>query len=107
MMSHVRLVRLKFKPGKKQIRLDWCEQLKQRTDEVMETLQSEGTLSESCFVSQDGESLYYFMEAEDLLRAKQAVQDSTFQIDQDHRSARMASLDFVEELEPLFHFRNS
>ena len=106
-MSQVRLVKLRFKPGKKQIWLDWCEQLKKRTAEVMETLRKEGTLSESCFVSQDGESLFYFMEAEDLERAKQAVQNSTLKIDEEHREARLASLEFVEELSPLFHFRNS
>ncbi|MBI3935079.1 MAG: hypothetical protein HY316_10345 [Acidobacteria bacterium] len=106
-MSQVRLVRLKFQSGKKQIWLDWCEQLKKRTDAVLETLRNEGTLSESCFVSQDGDSLYYFMEAEDLERATKAFQGSPFRLDQEHRDARLASLEFVEELSPLFHFRNS
>ena len=106
-MSQVRLIRLKFKSGKKQVWLGWCEQLNKRPKEVIETLQNEGVLSEACFVSQDGESLFYFMEAEDLERAKQAVQSSTLKIDQEHREARLASLEFVEELSPLFHFRNS
>jgi len=105
-MSQVRLVKLKFKPGGKQIWLNWCEELKRKTDEVMESLPERRNLSESCFVSQDGESLFYFMEAEDLERAKQAVQTSTLKIDVEHREARLASLDFVEELSPLFHFRN-
>ncbi|MBI4479188.1 MAG: hypothetical protein HY651_04110 [Acidobacteria bacterium] len=106
-MSQVRLVKLKFKAGGKQIWLDWCEQLKNRSDEVMETLRSERTLSESCFVSQDGGSLYYFLEAEDLEHAKKAFHGSTFNIDREHREARLASLEFVEELTPVFHFRNS
>ena len=105
-MSQARLVRLKFKPGKEQIWLNWCQELMRRTDEVMQTLRNEGTLSESSFVSQDGESVYCFMEVEDLERAKYAFQNSTFRIDKEHRAARMASLEFVEELSPLFHFRN-
>ena len=46
-MSQVRLVQFRFKPGKKQIWLDWCEQLKQRVDEGMKTLKGERVLSES------------------------------------------------------------
>ena len=105
-MSQVRLVKLKFKPGKKQIWLDWCEQLKKRADEVIETLKNEGTLSEACFISQDGESIYYFIEMEDLEKAGQAFKNSSYKIDKDHREAREASLEKVEELNPLFYFNN-
>jgi hypothetical protein len=97
---------LKFKPDKKQVWLDWCEELKRRADEVIETLQNEGTLSEACFISQDGESVYYFMEVEDLGRAQAAFKNSTFKIDGEHRQAFSQSLERVEELTPLFHFQN-
>jgi hypothetical protein len=46
------------------------------------------------------------VEAEDLEQAKRAFQDSTFEIDQEHRQAQLASLEKVEELVPLFHFRS-
>ena len=86
--------------------MDWCEQLKKRADEVLETLKSEGTLSEACFVSQDGESIYYFMEMENLEKARQAFKNSNHKIDKDHREARDSSLEKIEELTPLFHFQN-
>ena len=79
--------------------MDWCGQLKKRADEVLETLKSEGTLSEACFVSQDGESIYYFMEIENL-------ENSNHKIDKDHRDARDSSLEKIEELTALFYFQN-
>lgn len=105
-MPQVRLVKLKFKPGKKQIWRDWCEQLKQRVNEVVETLKNEGTLAEACFVSQDGESVYYFMEVEDLAKTKKAFKNSAYKIDKDHREAIIASLEKIEEMNTLFYFRN-
>jgi len=105
-MSQAILVKLKFKAGRKQIWLDWCEQLKKRTDEVIETLKNEGTLSEACFISRDGEDLYYYAEVEDVERARQAFRSSTYKIDQEHRQAQGASLEKVEELSPVFYFRN-
>ena len=105
-MAGVRLVKMKFKPDGKQVWLDWCDQLKRRTDEVLETLKNEGALSEACFVSQDGESVYYFMEVENLDRARTAFKSSTFKIDAEHREAVLQSLERVEELTPIFHFQN-
>lgn len=103
-MSEVKLYKFVFKPTKKQVWLDWCEELKTRQAEVIETLKNEGVLSESCFLSADGLSIYYFMEAKDFAKAKEAVKKSMFKIDAEHKTARQSSIDFVEELACLFHF---
>ena len=105
-MSNVRLVQMKFQPEKKQVWLDWCEQLKNRSEEVIETLKSEGVRTEACFLSEDGNSIFYFMEVSDLEKEKAAVESSTFQIDKDHREARLQSLERGHVLTTLFFFEN-
>lgn len=60
-MTQVKLYKLKFKPDAKEIWLDWSRELLRRKNEVVATLKNEGVVSESCFVSGDGESVYYFM----------------------------------------------
>ena len=103
-MTEVKLIKFTFK--RRQVWLDWCEELKKRQDEVIETLKNEGVVSESCFISEDGLSLYYFMEAESFAKAKEAVNKSKFKIDAEHRAIREASIEFVEKLTCLFHFPN-
>lgn len=106
-MSEVKLIKFTFKPGKKQVWLDWCEELKKRQTEVIETLKNEGVLSESCFISEDGLAIYYFMEAQDFAKAKAAVTKSIYKIDAEHKAIREASIEFSERLTCLFHFPNS
>ena len=106
-MTNVKLVKFKFKPEAKQIWLDWSEELKRRKEEVIATLKNEGVVSESCFISDNGEEVYYFMEAEDFEKAKNAVLENPHPIDADHKKARESSLEFVAKLDCLFHFENS
>jgi L-rhamnose mutarotase len=105
-MTEVKLVKLKLKNGNKKIWLDWCEELKQRKNEVIETLRNEGVISESCFLSEDEKYIYYFMEAEDFKKVKEAVNKSNFNIDHDHKIKRKLSLEKVCNLTELFHFEN-
>ena len=105
-MTNVKLVKFKFKPEAKQIWLDWSEELKRRKEEVIATLKNEGVVSESCFISDTGEEVYYFMEAEDFEKAKNAVLENPHPIDADHKKARESSLEFVAKLDCLFHFGN-
>ena len=84
-MTNVKLIKLKFKEGNKETWLNWCEQLKHRKPEVIETLKNEGILSESCFLSEDEQCIYYFMEAEDFEKAKAAVNKGNFKIDSEHQ----------------------
>lgn len=105
-MANVKLVKFKFKPAGKQIWLDWSEELKRRKDEVIAALRNENVVSECCFISKDGESVYYFMEAEDFDKAKNAITNNPQPIDGDHKKARESSLEFVEKLDCLFNFDN-
>ncbi len=105
-MTNAKLFKFKFKSSQKQVWLDWSEELKRRKDEVISTLKNEGVVSESCFISEDGEYVYYFMEAEDFEKAKSAVIINPHPIDIDHKKARESSLEFIEKLECLFHFDN-
>lgn len=105
-MTQVKLFKLKLKKGNEHLWLDWCEELKSREPEVIETLKNEGVVSESCFLSEDEKCVYYFMEAQDFEYAKQAVQNSHFKIDAEHRKRRELSLEIVAELKELFHFEN-
>lgn len=105
-MSLVSLVKFRFKPDKKQIWLDWSQELLRRKEEVIETLKNEGVVSESCFISQNGEEVYYFMEALDLNKAHEMVDKNPHPIDNEHKIARQSSLEFVEKLEVLFEFAN-
>lgn len=105
-MTKVKLVKFKFKPGARQIWLDWSEELKSRKDEVIATLKNEGVVSESCFISEDGEYVYYFMEADDFEKVRKAVTENPHPIDADHKKAREGSLEIAAKLECLFHFEN-
>ena len=103
-MTQVKLIKLRLKEGNERVWLDWCEELKQRKNEVIETLKNEGVLSESCFLSEDEKCVYYFMEAESFDKAKSAVEKSNFKIDADHKEKRILSLEKVAQLKELFHF---
>ena len=105
-MTKVKLVKLKLKEGNEQSWLDWCKELKQRKNEVIETLKNEGVLSESCFLSEDEKCVYYFMEAKDFDKTKDAVKKSNLKIDAQHKEKRNLSLEKVAQLKELFHFEN-
>lgn len=105
-MSQVQLVKFRFKPGKKQVWLDWSKELMRRKAEVMATLRDEGVLSESCYISENGEEIYYFMEVEDFDKVLEVVRKSPHPIDHDHRLAKKESIERVGVLECLFQFEN-
>ncbi len=105
-MTKAKLAKFRFKSDGKQIWLDWSKELRRRKDEVIATLKNEGVVSESCFISEDGEYVYYFMEAEDFEKAKKAVIENPHPIDSDHKRARENSLELVAKLDCLFHFDN-
>jgi L-rhamnose mutarotase len=103
-MTEVKLVKLKLKD--KKVWLDWCEELKSRKNEVIETLKAEGIVSESCFLSEDEKCIYYFIEAESFDKAKSVVEKSNHVIDAEHKVKRELSLEKVAQLKELFHFEN-
>lgn len=102
-MSEVVLVESRFQPGGLESWRAWCRELQRREPEVVATLRDEGVLSEACFLGRDGASLFYFMEAEDVARARRVGEASVHPIDVEHRARREASLMRIGPLEPLFH----
>lgn len=105
-MTQVKLVKFKLKKGSEKIWLDWCKALKSRKSEVMETLKNEGVVSESCFLSESEQCVYYFVETENFEKARQAFDKSGFAIDAEHKDKRRLGLEKVAELKQLFHFEN-
>lgn len=105
-MTNATLVHFIFKPDKKQAWLDWSCELLRRREEVIETLKEEGVLSESCFISEDGESIFYFMEAEDIEKVHRVFADSIHDIDLDHKKVMGESLVRISQLKCLFHIDN-
>lgn len=105
-MTEIKLVKLEIKKGKKDKWLNWCDELKKRQKEVIETLKKEGVKSEACFISENGEEIYYFMEADNLEKAKEVALKSNYKIDSEHKSIKTETLEKVETLKQLFFFKN-
>ncbi len=103
-MTQVNLVRFEVKHGQIEMWLNWCEELKRREKEALESMSNEGVVSEACFLSNDGKSVYYFMEAENLETAKAIGQRSVLPIDTKHRVIRESTLHGVERMKTLFNF---
>lgn len=103
-MTDVVLAKYKIIENKHHIWLDWCEELKRRKIEVIETLQAEKVFSEACFISDDGKYVYIFMEASDMNYAQEMGKTSKFPIDASHKQNRSLSLEYVGILKELFHF---
>ncbi len=105
-LTEVRLVKLKIKEGKIQKWLEWCEELKRRSNEVLETLKNEGTISEACFLSEDENSIYYFMESNSFEKAYEVYRKSSFPIDKEHKAIQKETLESVANLKVLFNFHS-
>jgi [ribosomal protein S5]-alanine N-acetyltransferase len=105
-MSELKLLKLTLKPDAKSGWLRWCEELEKRTPEVVETMRSEGMLLEAAFLSKDGESVYYVVEANNLEKARAAARNSPYPIDREHRQVFWSSFGEIEPLEALLYFRN-
>ena len=101
-----RLARFRFKPGGRQIWLDWCVESERRRQECVETMQSEGVRTECCYLSDDGEELYYFEDTPDWDKADAAYKSSHFPIDAEHAAKFAQCLEKVGQLKTLFEFHN-
>ena len=104
-MTEVRLVKFKIKPSKKEEWLAWCKELEKRKNESVATLKNEGVVSESCFFSSD-DYIYYFVEAYDLKKAKEAVTNNPHPIDKEHQAKKAACLEKVDALKNILHSEN-
>jgi len=106
-MTEVYLVKHKFRPvtGKKEW-LKWSEELKRREQEVISTLRQEGVRLEACFLSEDEDSVYYFMEVEDLKKAYEVFEKSKIPVDREHEKVKASAFEDEVYLKKLFVFRN-
>ena len=106
-MTEVYLVRHKFRPktGKREW-LDWSRELKRREEEVLTTLRNEGVRLEACFLAEDEDCVYYFLEVEDLKKAYAVFEKSQIPVDRKHENVKQSA--FIDEvyLKKLFEFRN-
>lgn len=111
-MPDVVLARHRIEDGKVDRLRDWFDELDDRREEVVATLRNERMFTESAFVGdgpdEDATYIYVFLEADDLDAARQATDESDFEIDDEHR----AVIDDVlvegggTEFELLGHFTN-
>ena len=97
--------RLKPDTGKKEW-LDWSKQLISREPEVLATLRQEGVRLEACFLSEDEEYIYYFLEVEDLKKAYEVFAQSKLPVDREHEKIKDSALEGGISLKNLFVFRN-
>jgi len=106
-LTEVYLAKHKLVPGTgKEDWLHWSEELKKREAEVVRTLRQEGVHLEACFLSEDEESVYYFLEVENLEKAYEVFEKSKLSIDRDHEKVRNSSFESSVYLKNLFVFRN-
>ncbi len=106
-MTEVYLVKHRLRPltGKK-VWLDWAEELKRRESEVLSTLRQEGVHLEACFLSEDEDAVYYFMEVDDLKKAFEVFDKSKIPIDREHERVKASAFEDEVYLKKLFGFRN-
>jgi L-rhamnose mutarotase len=106
-MAEVYLVKHRLRPvtGKKEW-LDWSEELKRREKEVLATLRQEGVHLEACFLSEEEDTVYYFMEVEDLRKAFAVFEKSELSIDREHEKVRASAFEDEVYLKKLFVFHN-
>ncbi|WP_227353314.1 DUF6176 family protein [Haladaptatus salinisoli] len=107
-MVDVVLTKRKIKPGKTRRLKEWMAEIRSREDEAVETYESEGMHSESAFIERtdEGDFLVYYMESEDARRAYEAFENSTHEIDREHKEVMEATLEderSVGEYELLYH----
>ncbi|SIQ69031.1 hypothetical protein SAMN05421858_0094 [Haladaptatus litoreus] len=110
-MTDVVLTKQKIEPGKTERLKEWSEEVRERKDEAVETLQNEGMHAESAFIERtdDGDFLVYYMKAEDIHEVYEAFENSTHEIDREHEEVMRETLESVEdvgEYELLYHLDN-
>ena len=106
-MTEVYLVKYRLKPGTgKKEWLDWSEELKSREEEVVATLKQEGVHLEACFLSEDEQAVYYFLEVEDLKKAYEIFEKSTIPVDREHERVKASAFESKVDLKKLFVFHN-
>jgi hypothetical protein len=110
-MVDVVLSKQEIADGKTERLREWAEEVQRRSDEAVETLRDEGMHSETAFVehTDDGDYLVYYMKADDIEAVYEAFEDSTHDIDEDHKRVLadvLADGENVGDYEFLYHLEN-
>lgn len=109
-MPDVALVRQEVDPEKVDRLREWTDEVLERSDEALASMEAEGMHAEAAFLheSEDGVYLYAYMEADDVEAALATFAESDRDIDEDHREVMddvvVGGAD-LEEFEPLYHLR--
>lgn len=110
-VTEAQLIRYRLEPGGEERLREWAEDVKSRRDEAVQTLRDEGTLTETAFLESrpDGDYVSFYMEAEDLVAAHEAFEESDHDIDEEFARvlAEVTADDQPDaEIETLYHLTN-
>jgi L-rhamnose mutarotase len=97
-------VRVRLQPGSLERVREWAAELNSRRDEVLATLRDEGVRIESVFL--DGDTLVYYMRADDVEHARAVYARSTHAIDAYHQRFKDETFGEQTVLELLIDFEN-
>ena len=97
-------MRVRLEPGSLPRVREWAAELNARRDEVMATLRDEGIRVESVFL--DGETLVYYLKADDLDQAREVYARSQHAIDVYHQRFKDETFAEQTQLELLVDFEN-
>lgn len=110
-MADVDLTKQKLKSGKTEQLREWMSEIQEREEEAVQTLQSEGMHSEAAFLehTEDGDYLVYYMEAENLRQVYESFENSSHDIDEEHKQVMDEVLEDGEDIgnyDLLYHMVN-
>lgn len=96
-------LKITLKDGATDQAVAWLKSLDERRDEAIEMLQAEGMQVESLFLERtpDGDFLYFYARAEDLVRANESFMSSTLPLAVETREFIQNTWGEIEQLEPV------
>lgn len=99
-------VKKKVKEGTLEAVRKWFHTLRDKSAEVLQSLENEEVVIESAFLDKQGHDYYviYYMKAKSLAHAHEVSQKSTLAIDKYHKECSRSYLEDRIELEPLIDF---
>ncbi|MDB5103540.1 MAG: hypothetical protein JWP91_1229 [Fibrobacteres bacterium] len=102
-MYETQLLKIKIRPGKTPAVIDFLRSLRARKDLALEALRREGMVVESMFLERrdDGDYLYYYAKAQDLMHANQVNMMSTDPLTLEIRNFVTETWGHITSPEPL------
>lgn len=84
--------------------IDRTKKLKEHEKDVVTTLELEWVYVESCFISDDQKYIYFYIAVEDYQHMVDVFNNSTLEIDINHKTIFKTCLKFHSEYKNLFSF---